>query len=546
MIFRLALLWLLALCVAAPTAGAVGFAPAPGSPYAAGFRPSGAAAGDVNGDGRDDVVAATGSNPGRIAVLVSAPNGALTAVNGSPFASGAGTTLRSVALADMNGDGKLDVVAGTDSTPGQIVVMLGAGNGTFAPAPGSPNSVNAGMLYPISFDVADVTGEGVPDVVTANYAPALMGSVSVLKGTGTGAIAPIVGSPFASTEITLYDVDAADINGDGRRDLVWIHYVPGTAYYRLALAGGGFGAQSAPISANAGGAPDKILAQDVDGDGKVDLAFPNSLMPNSDITVLKGNGMGGFAPMPGSSYDTTADGGYALEAVDVDADGKLELVSSHDNASPAMNPVTELSVLARTAGGGFAAVTGSPFAWGTVRATTLAVGDFNSDFQPDFATADAQNVGEVGVLLNTLAGKLTPSRSSVAFGTLGFGQATTTPFQLTNTGTGFSRLARISLRGANPGDFNVNNGCAPQLLLRGATCSLGVIFSPFGPGPRSAILDLHQIPGPVVSIPLTGNGPVVATSDRIKPVISGLKLSPEALQGAQEGEEGGNNDRPSG
>ncbi|WP_193789081.1 FG-GAP repeat domain-containing protein, partial [Zavarzinella formosa] len=94
---------------------------------------------------------------------------------------------------------------------GTVSVLLGNGDGTFAPAPGSPSAVGAG---PFSVAVGDVNGDGKPDLVTANFGG---NTVSVLLGGGNGTFAPA--SPFA-VGTGPFSVAVGDVNGDGKLDLV--------------------------------------------------------------------------------------------------------------------------------------------------------------------------------------------------------------------------------------------------------------------------------------------------------------------------------------
>ncbi len=149
----------------------------PGQQYPVGFGPSSVAVVDVNGDGRLDLVTAnTDSND--VSVLLGAGDGTFQAQQ--RFA--VGTYPNSVAVGDVNGDGRLDVVtANRDSA--DVSVLLGNGEGAFQ----AQQRFVVGPQWPLSVAVADVNGDGRLDVVTANGGPA---DVAVLLGNGDGTFQP--------------------------------------------------------------------------------------------------------------------------------------------------------------------------------------------------------------------------------------------------------------------------------------------------------------------------------------------------------------------
>src|SRR3954454_6166995 len=130
----------------------------PAAFYGVGFSPYSVAAGDFNGDGKLDLVAA---NTGANSVSVLLNNGNSTFAGAVNYGVGALPT--SVAAGDFNGDGKLDLVTANSGSSNRASVLLNNGNGTFAGA--VSYAVGTG---PYSVAVGDFNGDGKPDLVAAN------------------------------------------------------------------------------------------------------------------------------------------------------------------------------------------------------------------------------------------------------------------------------------------------------------------------------------------------------------------------------------------
>lgn len=127
----------------------------------------------------------------------------------TPTFSTGGTSPFGVVVADVNGDGKLDALIANKSTS-TLGVLLGAGNGSFALQPNSP-SVGSGT-NPYGLAVADVNGDGKTDVLLANETTNTLG---VLLGDGRGGFAPQANSPSTGAGSRPRSVAVADVNGDG-------------------------------------------------------------------------------------------------------------------------------------------------------------------------------------------------------------------------------------------------------------------------------------------------------------------------------------------
>jgi hypothetical protein len=322
------------------------------------------AAGDLNGDGKPDIVATSLNNSSMTVVLAKgngrfAPGQEHAAAGGRPDA---------LALVDVNGDGKLDIVTGQDSS---VSVLLGNGDGSFAVKVDSPaGSTSAGMVFD------DLDGDGRLDLVTGSSKSA--DSVSVLLGKGDGTFGSAVDYKAASSNTE--KLALGDLNGDHRSDIVVLgrdsYFGTITVNVLLAKGDGTFAAEQEFTCA--GLAPTQMALGDFNGDGKLDIATSDG-----SICVLPGKGDGTFGdPVKSSSR------GELVAAKDMNGDGKLDIV-------------TETVVMLGKGDGTF--VEGATFL-GTYYVRSLAIADINGDGRPDVAIA----IDHVSVQLQAADGTFDP------------------------------------------------------------------------------------------------------------------------------------------
>jgi FG-GAP-like repeat len=275
----------------------------------------------------------------------------------------AGPAPASAAVADLNGDGKLDVAVGNGGYWNDVRILLGDDAGGFREH-GSPLPVGA---YPRAMGIADFDGDGIVDLAVVTRAKL----VKILRGDGSGGVAANGSSVAAGGEPV--GLAHADLNRDGKEDVVVSVWRNG---YRLTiLLGDGAGGFAAPSELSIGGSSANnprisVAAADLTGDGKPDLAAANSL--SAAIWLWRGDGTGGFAPRQAI---VAAQRPGPLAVGDVNGDGKTDLVAVVGKGTEA---------LLGDGSGGFRP-TGPPAA---VRGGSLAVADFNGDTKPDFAVAD--------------------------------------------------------------------------------------------------------------------------------------------------------------
>jgi len=340
-------------------------APAGGTSTAIGSSPTQVSVGDFNGDGRADL-AVISTTANLMTILLANGSGGFTAAAGSPYTTGTGAS--GLTVNDFNGDGRADVAVSNLNT-NNVNVFLGNGSGGFTAAAGSPVSLGAG---PLSIASADFNGDGNVDLVTANFVP---GTIVLLLGNGAGGFSAASGSPFAAGS-GASSVAVGDFNNDGKADVAVTNFNAGTVTILLGSGAGGFTpAPGSPIAG--GGAPSMLVTADFNADGRADLAVAN--FNGSSVAILLGNGAGGFSAAAGSPVAAGASPRW-IDTLDFNGDGKLDIAV----ASPTDGLVT---LLQGNGAGGFTAATGSPFS-GYSSGGSLAVGDFTGDGRADLVIAN--------------------------------------------------------------------------------------------------------------------------------------------------------------
>jgi FG-GAP-like repeat/Bacterial Ig-like domain len=241
--------------------------------FAAGVTPYGAATGDLNHDGKPDIVV-TNYNAGEVSVLLGNGNGSFQAP--VAYATG-GNGVVAVQIADLNGDGIPDLVS-TEEANDTVSVLMGNGDGTFQ----NETTYTSGVR-PHGVAIADVNGDGQPDLVVADFGS---NAVSVFLGNGNGKFASPT-SYAVGTEP--YGVKIGDLNGDGKPDVVVSNPTGSTFSVLLSNGDGTFQPQS---SYHTGATSWEGALADLNGDGKLDYVVPS--MANATVSVFLGNGDGSF------------------------------------------------------------------------------------------------------------------------------------------------------------------------------------------------------------------------------------------------------------
>ena len=291
--------------------------------YQVGSGPQSVAVGDFNGDGTPDLVVANASSR-TLSLLVG--NGDGTFQPAVSYSAGSGTSAgpQAVAVADFNGDGRADVVVAVED--GSLSVLLGNGDGTFAPANNFSKRVvlydvkcthgrrfqwrrnpgYRGIVWHVEYDyflgngdgsfrmafsegfgfsaitAGDFNGDGKVDI-----AGSLGGTVGVLLGNGDGTFPTNYSAYNAlANGYNPYSIATADLNADGKLDLVVSDFDSSGNGSANVLIGNGDGTFQNPVSYAAGSESYGVAVGDFNGDGRLDLAVSNST--SSNVSILLG------------------------------------------------------------------------------------------------------------------------------------------------------------------------------------------------------------------------------------------------------------------
>jgi len=290
--------------------GAVGgFALARTVPLSGG--PFDIAAGDVNNDGRPDLAVAN-ADGNSIDVLITAAVTATTWSSRTPLRLTAPGGPRGLTVADLNGDGSLDV-AYTSFYQNSVGAFFGNGLGAF-PAVMSPVPVGS---QPQGIAAVDLNRDGRLELVVANTGST---TFSLLWSNASGGGYAVQG--IAGRE-PLNVVTIADLNADGWPDIVGA----ATSRNKLAIYRNGPSGLAYPLSAATGGSPRGVAVGDFNGDGRPDLVASNRAA--STATLLLQQADGAFAP---GDEILSGSGARAVAAADFNADGKVDFATGNEFA----------------------------------------------------------------------------------------------------------------------------------------------------------------------------------------------------------------------
>ncbi len=388
------------------------------------------AVGDLNSDQKPDLVVAqsnsSGAGTNQLTAFLNGGSGTFT----PGWTYHANGNLGSIALADFDGNGTLDLVAADDYAQETFSLFRGAGNGTF----GNPALHNIGFpTYSIA--VQDVNHDGHPDLICSTE-PGF--SVVLGNGNGTFQLATSYGGMAAAGALV-----SGDLNGDNESDVVEVEFsavvvalenpegsFPAPVAYPLPQTGDGFavagdfnndgkmditygfgtllgngnGRFRAGPSYSSGNAPVAGVAADFNRDGNLDLAVADEAS-NQGLKVLLGNGDGSFQPATGYTVGQITS---SVATADFNHDGLLDLAVTNSASKSGT-----VSVLLGNGDGTFQSAVNYKI---SVNPVTVGIGDFNRDGNPDLAVVSS-DVSELSILLGNADGTFqAPATTNLSIG----------------------------------------------------------------------------------------------------------------------------------
>jgi hypothetical protein len=428
--------------------------------------------------------------------------------NAAAFAPepGISTATGPIAVGDFNRDGRPDLVVAENSSRSSIFSFYrGLGDGTFSPA------VTTASNFPIGYLIAgDFNGDGKLDLFAGSSGNGEGGIATGLTFLGNGAGHFMQHEDFSGGgDFPGAAAATADLNGDGILDIVYTGEIGGQ-YTMFIHLGNGDGSFTRKTSMDIGFTEGATDIGDFNHDGKVDLAVQSTLN-GGGVSIFLGNGDGTFhsaSSLPGSGSPVVADingdgnldvlteksvllgdgtGGFTVLSAqlatpmtlgDFNADGKLDVAGFEDGDT------SSLELFLGNADGTFQPATSFGFSLTQSFAFALPMADFNRDGLLDVATS-----GPTATLIG-LQTNLGVSPSRISFGSHKIGTTSKTQtITLTNVGVTGVPITSITVTGSNPGDFPDQNHCG-AVLASGHNCTVLVAFKPTVTGSRSASISI--------------------------------------------------------
>lgn len=343
-------------------------------------KPSNVALADLNKDGRLDLIVV--SDEARTITVMFGDQADASFRAATPRAITLPESPGEMVLGDVNSDDHLDLALDSHDSY-NVTLLLGDGNGGFALAPNSPLVMKKGQHpHTHGLGLGDLNGDGKLDLATVNNAD---NDVSVAFGDGRGGFTLAPRSPFAVGP-SPYPLTLGDLNNDSRLDIVANASATGPARAQqlassraltllLGDGQGGFRRSEIPLRT---GQPWFAAVGDLNGDRKPDLVATHH--DQSALTVLLGDGAGGFRETSSSPFDLGHNTWQTVLA-DVNRDRHLDVVAAGGDS---------VRVMLGDGRGGFKPAPHSPFP--TARGTwRLVVGDINNDGKLDVVTSNTDS-----------------------------------------------------------------------------------------------------------------------------------------------------------
>ncbi|HEY0610759.1 MAG TPA: FG-GAP-like repeat-containing protein, partial [Chitinophaga sp.] len=410
---------------------------------------------DVDGDGKLDMVFPSGDKVIAVSRNTSKP-GSLSFASKIVFPGP--DEFYELAPADMDGDGKQDIIVSTEGAQLSILRNISTGgNPAFAP------KVDFKVDGAMGFATGDLDQDGKPDLVVVNYA----GAISLFRNISRNGVIAIdrrvnytMPSPRA--------VALGDFDNDGRPDIV-VAMNSSIAVYRNTSTVGAI--SFTPVWNMPVTSPTRLYTPDIDGDGKTDIVV--NLRFTKEVIVFRNSSASANISFAAKQSFAIGDDAYYITIADLDGDNKPDIVANNrDNNT--------ISILKNTATPGTIAMLAKTDYAVPDGLNTSTNGDMDGDGKPDLITFHGtnqlfiwRNQMDRSVLFSYCAGSDTSLTAAISGSTYKWQQ---------NTGGGFVDVTNnVHLSGANTATLHLSdipadwNGYQYRCIVNGKTDNISLL-----------------------------------------------------------------------
>lgn len=382
------------------------FSFAPKNDISSGGEPGNSFISDLDGDGKPDIAVINHPTTGVVFDSISLFRN-ISVSNNISFDYRKTLAVKSypssISVADLDGDGKPDIAALTDNTVS--IFKNNSTPGTFAFATRIDYAVNSGSA---NIAINDIDGDGKPDlaIVGTGY-----NNFSLLRNTTTGGNISFASKVDFAIPGGSYSIATGDLNNDQKPDVAVVCYITGTvSVFRNTSTLGNF-SFAARADYSTGSIPRNVNMVDLNGDAKPELITSNT--GSGSLSVLKNNSSAGLITFSSTTNYSLGKGPVFTSAGDINGDGYVDLVTANINdASVSVLQNDGTGILSWKAD--FATQT-SPY--------SVMVADFNADGKPDIAAANNRSstvslirnrIGEPNVCNGNLSATVTTTKAPCA------------------------------------------------------------------------------------------------------------------------------------